>query len=258
MTYQTILTRIETKVGIITLNRPEALNALNACLTAELSDAVEKMEADDEVAAIVLTGSDRAFAAGADIKEIRDKTFIDVFSGQFITRSWERIASARKPTLAAVSGHAIGGGFELALMCDIIVAADCARFSLPECRIGTIPGAGGTQRLTRVAGKALAMDMILTGRVISAEEARAAGVVARVVADGTEVAVALQMAGQIARASMPILMLAKEAVNKAFDTHLAEGIHLERRLMYATFATEDRREGMTAFAEKRAPEFRNR
>jgi enoyl-CoA hydratase len=258
MTSQTILTRIDKGVGLITLNRPQALNALNAELTRELAQAVDAMEADDTVAAIVLTGSDRAFAAGADIKEIKDKTFVDVFSGQFITRHWERIAQARKPTIAAVSGHAIGGGCELALMCDIIVAAENARFSLPETRIGIIPGAGGTQRLTRAVGKALAMDMILTGRVLSAEEARAAGLVARVVTDGQVVAVALDMASQIATASQPILMLAKEAVNKAFETHLAEGIHLERRLLYATFATEDRKEGMTAFAEKRAPQFRNR
>jgi len=258
MTYQTILTHTLDGIGLITLNRPQALNALNAELAREIAEAVDTMEADDNVAAIVLTGSERAFAAGADIKEIKDKSFIDVFSGQFITKNWERIASARKPTLAAVSGHAIGGGCELALMCDIIVAAECARFSLPETRIGIIPGAGGTQRLTKAVGKALAMDMILTGRVLTAEEARAAGLVARVVADGTHVQVALEMAGQIAKASLPILMLAKEAVNKAFETHLAEGIHLERRLLYATFATEDRREGMNAFAEKRAPKFRNR
>jgi len=258
MTHNTILTRTENGVGLITLNRPQALNALNAELAREIAEAVEAFESDDSLGAIVITGSDKAFAAGADIKEIKDKTFVDVFSGQFITRNWERIAQARKPTIAAVSGHAIGGGCELALMCDIIIAAECARFSLPETRIGIIPGAGGTQRLTRAVGKALAMDMILTGRALSAEEARAAGLVARVVPDGTQVQAALDMAGQIAKGSQPILMLAKEAVNKAFETHLAEGIHLERRLLYATFATEDRREGMTAFAEKRPPQFRNR
>ena len=258
MTHNTILTRTENGVGLITLNRPQALNALNAELAREIAEAVEAFESDDSLGAIVITGSDKAFAAGADIKEIKDKTFVDVFSGQFITRNWERIAQARKPTIAAVSGHAIGGGCELALMCDIIIAAECARFSLPETRIGIIPGAGGTQRLTRAVGKALAMDMILTGRALCAEEARAAGLVARVVPDGTQVQAALDMAGQIAKGSQPILMLAKEAVNKAFETHLAEGIHLERRLLYATFATEDRREGMTAFAEKRPPQFRNR
>jgi enoyl-CoA hydratase len=258
MSFQTILTRIDNGVGIITLNRPEALNALNEQLTSEVLQAVVAMEADPAVAVIVLTGSDRAFAAGADIKEIKDKSFIDVFSEQFITKTWERVASARKPTIAAVSGHAVGGGFELALMCDIIVAAECARFALPEIRIGVIPGAGGTQRLTRVVGKALAMDMILTGRAITGEEARAAGAVSRVVADGTHLDVALEIAGQIARSSQPILMIAKEAVNKAYETHLAEGIHLERRLLYTTFATEDRREGMSAFVEKRKPQFRNR
>ena len=258
MTHQTIQTQIENGVGLITLNRPQALNALNAELAREIAEAVDAMEADNQVSVVVITGSDRAFAAGADIKEIKDKTFIDVFSGQFITKHWERIASARKPTIAAVSGHAIGGGCELALMCDILIAAECARFSLPETKIGIIPGAGGTQRLTKAVGKALAMDMILTGRILTAEEARAAGLVARVVQDGTQVQAALEMAGQIAKASQPILMLAKEAVNKAFETHLAEGIHLERRLLYATFATEDRREGMSAFAEKRAPQFRNR
>lgn len=258
MTHETILTQIDNGVGLITLNRPEALNALNARITREIAEAIDAFETDDSVGAIVLTGSDRAFAAGADIKEIKDKTFIDVYSQQFITRHWERVASARKPTIAAVSGHAIGGGCELALMCDIIVAADCARFSLPETKIGIIPGAGGTQRLTKAVGKALAMDMILTGRVLTAEEARAAGLVARVVPDGQQIDQAVQMAAQIARSSRPIVMLAKEAVNKAFETHLAEGIHLERRLLYATFATEDRREGMTAFSEKRAPRFRNR
>ena len=258
MTYQTILTEIRDKVGLITLNRPEALNALNSQITGEIAQAVDAMEADDGVASIVVTGSDRAFAAGADIKEIKDKTFAEVFAEQFITKGWERLASARKPTIAAVSGHAIGGGCELALMCDIIIAAECARFALPETRIGIIPGAGGTQRLTRVAGKALAMDMILTGRSLTAEEARAAGIVSRVVPDGTQVAAALEIGTQIARSSQPILMLAKEAVNKAYETTLTEGIHLERRLLYATFATEDRREGMTAFTEKRAPKFRNR
>lgn len=258
MTYETILTHIENGVGLITLNRPEALNALNSQITRELSAAVEAMEADESVGAIVLTGSDKAFAAGADIKEIKDKTFIDVFSEQFITASWERIASARKPTIAAVSGHAVGGGCELAMMCDIIIAAENARFALPETTIGVIPGAGGTQRLTRVVGKALAMDMILTGRALSAAEAREAGLVSRVVRNGEQVTTALKMAERIACSSRPIVMIAKEAVNKAYETHLAEGIHLERRLLYATFAVEDRKEGMTAFSEKRQPSFKNR
>lgn len=258
MSRQTILTARDGAVGIITLNRPEALNALNGQVTAELAEAVEEMERDAEINAIVLTGSDKAFAAGADIKEIRDKSFIDVFDEQFITATWERIARCRKPTIAAVSGHAIGGGFELAMMCDIIIAAECARFALPETKIGIIPGAGGTQRLTRVAGKALAMDMILTGRRLTAEEARACGLVSRVVPDGQHLTVAVELAQEIAQSSRPIVMIAKEAVNKAYETHLAEGIHLERRLLYSTFAVEDRREGMTAFSEKRKPEFRNR
>lgn len=258
MSYQTILTARDGAVGIITLNRPEALNALNSQLTRELAQEVEEMERDGDINAIVLTGSDRAFAAGADIKEIRDKSFIDVFDEQFITATWERIARCRKPTIAAVSGHAIGGGFELAMMCDIIIAAECARFALPETKIGIIPGAGGTQRLTRVAGKALAMDMILTGRRLTAEEARSCGLVSRVVPDGQYLTVAVEVAQEIAQSSRPIVMLAKEAVNKAYETHLAEGIHLERRLLYSTFAVEDRREGMTAFSERRKPEFRNR
>jgi enoyl-CoA hydratase len=258
MTYQTLLIRVENGVGLITLNRPEALNALNQLITSELVHAIDTMEKDDDTGAIVLTGSSKAFAAGADIKEIKDKNFVDVFSEQFITATWERIASARKPTIAAVSGHAIGGGCELAMMCDIIVAAECASFALPETTIGVIPGAGGTQRLTRVVGKALAMDMILTGRSLSAAEAREAGLVARVVPNGEHITTALEMAARIVRSSRPIVMLAKEAVNKAYETHLAEGIHLERRLLYSTFAIEDRREGMTAFSEKRAPHFRNR
>ncbi|MDO5369631.1 enoyl-CoA hydratase-related protein [Paracoccus sp. (in: a-proteobacteria)] len=258
MSYDTILTARDGAVGIITLNRPEALNALNAQLTAELSQAVDGMERDPAIHAIVLTGSDKAFAAGADIKEIRDKTFIEVFDEQFITATWEAVARCRKPVIAAVSGHAIGGGFELAMMCDIIIAAECARFALPETKIGVIPGAGGTQRLTRVAGKALAMDMILTGRRLTAEEARAHGLVSRVVPDGQHLTVAVAVAQEIAASSRPIVMIAKEAVNKAYETHLAEGIHLERRLLYATFATEDRREGMAAFGEKRKPRFRNR
>lgn len=258
MTYQTLLIRVENGVGLITLNRPEALNALNQLITSELVHAIDTMEKDDDTGAIVLTGSSKAFAAGADIKEIKDKNFVDVFSEQFITATWERIASARKPTIAAVSGHAIGGGCELAMMCDIIVATECASFALPETTIGVIPGAGGTQRLTRVVGKALAMDMILTGRSLSAAEAREAGLVARVVPNGEHITTALEMAARIVRSSRPIVMLAKEAVNKAYETHLAEGIHLERRLLYSTFAIEDRREGMTAFSEKRAPHFRNR
>lgn len=256
--YETIVVTTDGAVGIVTLNRPEALNALNQTMTREIAAAIDAFEADEAIAVIVVTGSERAFAAGADIKEIRDKTFTEVFAENFITATWEHIAAARKPTIAAVSGHAVGGGCELALMCDIVVASETARFSLPETRIGAIPGAGGTQRLTRVVGKALAMDMILTGRVLDAEEARAAGLVSRVVPAGTHLEAAIAIGRNIAAASRPIVMLAKEAVNQAYETHLKEGVYVERRLLYATFATEDRREGMTAFVEKRKPVFKNR
>ncbi|MGI6247771.1 MAG: enoyl-CoA hydratase-related protein [Pseudochelatococcus sp.] len=258
MSYETILATTDGPVGIITLNRPAALNALNGKLTAEISAAAAAFDADDAIGAVVVAGSDRAFAAGADIKEIKDKTFSDVYRENFVTASWEGISRVRKPTVAAVSGHAIGGGCELALMCDIIVASETARFSLPETQIGIIPGAGGTQRLTRIVGKAVAMDMILTGRALAAEEALAMGLVSRVSPQATYLGDATALAAKMAGLSRPILMLAKEAVNAAYETHLAEGIYVERRLLYATFATEDRREGMTAFAEKRKPVFRNR
>ena len=258
MTYETLLIAIQSAVGIVALNRPEALNALNRQITAEISAAVAAFDADPAIGAIVITGSDRAFAAGADIREIKDMTFAGVYEEQLITATWEGISRVRKPVIAAVSGHAIGGGCELALMCDIIIASETARFSLPETKIGIIPGAGGTQRLTRIVGKAVAMDMILTGRVLSAEEARAMGLVSRVVTAGQQVEEAVTLAKAIAASSRPIVMLAKEAVNKAYETHLTEGIYVERRLLYATFATEDRREGMNAFASKRKPEFRNR
>jgi enoyl-CoA hydratase len=258
MNYETILVATEGPVGIITLNRPEALNALNRQLTSELSAAAAAFDSNSEIGAIVVTGSDRAFAAGADIKEMKDKTFPEVYEEQFITATWEGITRVRKPTIAAVSGHAVGGGCELALMCDIIVASETARFSLPETTIGIIPGAGGTQRLTRIVGKAVAMDMILTGRVLTAEEAQTMGLVSRVVPASTQVAEAVKLATQMATASRPILRLAKEAVNKAYETSLQEGIYVERRLLYATFATDDRREGMNAFIEKRKPRFRHR
>ncbi|EGD57498.1 enoyl-CoA hydratase/isomerase [Novosphingobium nitrogenifigens DSM 19370] len=258
MPYETVLVSREGSVGIITLHRPEALNALNFRLTSELSDAAAAFDADPTIAAIVVTGSPRAFAAGADIKEIRDKTFAEVFDEDFVTASWEGIARVRKPTIAAVAGHAVGGGCELALMCDIVVAAENARFALPETTVGVIPGAGGTQRLTRIAGKALAMDMILTGRALTAAEALAHGLVSRMVPTGEELSEAIGIGERIARSSRPILRLAKEAVNKAYETHLSEGLYVERRLLYATFALEDRKEGMTAFTEKRTPHFRHR
>lgn len=256
--YECILTATDGPVGIITLNRPEALNALNRQLTSELSAAAAAFDADPDIAVIVVTGSDRAFAAGADIKELKDKTFAEVYEEQLITASWEGIAAVHKPTIAAVSGHAIGGGAEIAMMCDIIIASDTARFALPETMIGIIPGAGGTQRLTRIVGKAVAMDMILSGRALTAAEALSMGLVSRVVSAADYLTEAITLAQKIAKSSRPVLQLAKEAVNKAYETHLQEGIYVERRLLYATFALEDRREGMTAFAEKRSPEFRNR
>lgn len=258
MSYQTIIVETEGPVGIITLNRPEALNALNRQLTTELSTAAAELDADPQIGALVVTGSERAFAAGADIKEIKDKTFADVYAEQFVTASWEGISRVRKPVIAAVAGHVIGGGCELALMCDIIIAAESARFALPEATIGVIPGAGGTQRLTRIIGKPVAMDMILTGRAINATEALALGLVSRVVPTGDEIATAKAIAGKLAQASRPVLQLAKEAVNQAHETHLQEGLYVERRLLYSTFALDDRREGMNAFVEKRKPEYLHR
>lgn len=258
MTCETILVATDGPVGIITLNRPEALNALDSRITAEVSAAAAAFDADEAVGAIVVTGSEKAFAAGADIKEIKDKTFAEVYEEQFVTATWEGLSRVRKPTLAAVSGHAIGGGCELALMCDIIIASETARFALPETTIGIIPGAGGTQRLTRIVGKAVAMDMILTGRALPAAEALALGLVSRVVPAGTHLQEAVALAQRICASSRPVVRLAKEAVNQAYETHLQEGLYVERRLLYATFALEDRREGMNAFAEKRKPVFRNR
>ncbi len=258
MTYETILVTADGPVGIITLNRPQALNALDSRITAEVSAAAAALDADDTVGAIVVTGSEKAFAAGADIKEIKDKTFAEVYEEQFVTATWEGLSRVRKPTLAAVSGHAIGGGCELALMCDIIIASETARFALPETTIGIIPGAGGTQRLTRIVGKAVAMDMILTGRALPAAEALAMGLVSRVVPAGTHLQEAVALAQRICASSRPVVRLAKEAVNQAYETHLQEGLYVERRLLYATFALDDRREGMNAFAEKRKPVFRNR
>jgi enoyl-CoA hydratase len=258
MTWNTLLVSSDGPVGLIRLNRPAALNALNLELTAELSAALTLFEDDPAIGAVVLTGSDRAFAAGADIKELRDKTFADVYAEQLITRTWERAATCRKTLIAAVSGHAAGGGCELALMCDIIIAADSAVFTLPETRIGVIPGAGGTQRLTRLVGKAVAMDMILSGREMRAEEALARGVISRIAPQDSYLSEAMALAHKLAERSRPIMMLAKEAVNHAYESHLAEGIYIERRLLYATFAIDDRREGMAAFAEKRKPAFTHR
>ncbi len=256
--YQNVLVERRGAVGIVTLNRPQALNALNAALIAELAAALDGFEADPAVGAMVLTGNEKAFAAGADIKEMVGKTYPETYLDDFITRDWERVAQCRKPIVAAVAGFALGGGCEIAMMCDIVVAADTARFGQPEIRLGTMPGAGGTQRLARFIGKAKAMDLCLTGRMMDAAEAERAGLVSRVVRARDVVAEAVKIAEQISAMSRPIAMMVKEAVNRAYETPLAEGVRFERRVFHATFATEDRTEGMTAFIEKRAPAFKNR
>ena len=257
MSYQNILTETRGAVGLVTLNRPKALNALNSALMAELREALDGYEADEAIGAIVVTGSEKAFAAGADIKEMKDRGFVDVYLSDFITRDWERLAQCRKPTIAAVAGYALGGGCEVAMMCDIIIAADNARFGQPEIALGTLPGAGGTQRLTRAIGKAKAMEMVLTGRMMDAAEAERSGLVARVVPAAELIGEAMKLAEKIAGLSRPAVMLAKEAVNRAFETGLAEGLRVERRLFHASFATADQKEGMAAFAEKRPPVFKN-
>ncbi|MFC2974402.1 enoyl-CoA hydratase [Azotobacter bryophylli] len=258
MTYQNLLLEMHGKVALITLNRPQALNALSPELTAELSALLDALEADDSVAAVVITGSEKAFAAGADIKAMKDWSYMDVYKSDFITASWERLTTFRKPSIAAVAGYALGGGCELAMMCDFIIAADTAKFGQPEITIGTIPGAGGTQRLTRFIGKSKAMDMVLTGRMMDAQEAERCGLVSRLVPADRLIEEALAAAEKISQMSAPIAMMAKDAVNRAFETTLAEGIHFERRLFHSTFATEDQKEGMAAFVEKRKPSFRNR
>jgi enoyl-CoA hydratase len=258
MTFETILLEKRERVGLITLNRPKALNALCAQLIAELEQALNELEADADIGAIVVTGNERAFAAGADIKEMKDRAFIDVFTTDFITKGWERLAQCRKPTIAAVAGYALGGGCEIAMMCDMIIAADDAKFGQPEITIGTIPGAGGTQRLARAVGKAKAMDLVLTGRMMDAAEAERSGLVARIVPADKLLDEALAIAAKIASFSLPSVMMAKEAVNQAFETGLAAGLKFERRLFHATFGTLDQNEGMTAFTEKRPPVFKHR
>ena len=257
MAYETILVDTRNAVGVITLNRPQALNALCAQLIEELNSALDDFEADEGIKAIVLTGSARAFAAGADISEMKDKDFISVTTHDFL-EPWERITRLRKPVIAAVAGYALGGGCELAMMCDIIIAAEGAKFGQPEITLGTIPGAGGTQRLTRAVGKSKAMDMILTGRMMDAEEAERSGLVSRVVPADELLDEALALAGQIAGMSAPVAAMAKDAVNRAFEVSLAEGVRFERRLFQSTFATDDRAEGMAAFVEKRPADFSDR
>ena len=256
--YQNILIERRGAVGIITLNRPQALNALNAALIGELAAAIDDFERDVAIGAIVLTGNDRAFAAGADVKEMTSKTYPQTYLEDFISDGWERVAQCRKPVVAAVAGFALGGGCEIAMMCDIVVAADTARFGQPEITLGTIPGAGGTQRLTRFVGKAKAMDLCLTGRMMDAAEAERSGLVSRVVPAADLLTESVKIAERVAEMSRPIAMMVKEAVNRAYETTLAEGVRFERRVFHATFAIQDRMEGMTAFIDKREPAFRNR
>jgi enoyl-CoA hydratase len=257
MTYQNIIVETWGKVGVIRLNRPQALNALNADVVAELSGAIDGFETDPLVACMILTGSEKAFAAGADIKEMAHRSYMDAFFGDF-TGAWDHAARARKPIIAAVAGYALGGGCELAMQCDFIIAADNAKFGQPEIKLGVIPGIGGTQRLTRAVGKAKAMDLILTGRMMDASEAERAGLVARVVPLASLMDEAIKAAETVAAMSLPSVMMAKECVNRAFETSLAEGVRFERRMFHSLFATEDQKEGMAAFVEKRAPDFKNR
>ncbi len=258
MTYEFIIAEKRGAVGFIRLNRPKAYNALNSGLMTEMSAALDEFEADAGVGCILITGNEKAFAAGADIKEMKDKTFVDCYNEDFITSTWERIPTCRKPVIAAVAGLALGGGCEVAMMCDFIIAADNAKFGQPEIKLATIPGAGGTQRLTRAVGKAKAMELCLTGRMMDAAEAERAGLVSRIVPAAELEAEAMKTAEEIAQKSLPVVMMAKEAVNRAFETTLAEGIRFERKLFHATFATADQKEGMSAFAEKREAKFTNR
>ena len=258
MAYEHILVETRGSVGLIILNRPKAMNALCADLAREIAEAVNAYEADDAIGALVLTGSETAFCAGADIKEMQSKSYMDVYKEDFITVNWERLSQCRKPVIAAVAGYALGGGCEFAMMCDFILAAENAKFGQPEILIGTIPGAGGTQRLPRFIGKAKAMEMALTGRMMDAEEAERAGLVSRIVPADELVDEAVATAEKIANLSQPIVMLAKESVNRAYETTLAEGIRFERRVFHSTFSTEDQKEGMSAFAEKRTAEFKHR
>jgi enoyl-CoA hydratase len=256
--YETILVERRGAVGIVTLNRPNALNALSAALIRDLNAAFDDLEPDEAIGAIVIAGSERAFAAGADIKEMAEKTYMQAYREDFITTGWERVAQCRKPVVAAVQGVALGGGCEIAMMCDIVIAAETARFGQPEILLGVLPGAGGTQRLPRFIGKAKAMDLCLTGRMMDAAEAERAGLVARVVPADKLLDEAIGVAARIAEMSRPIAMMVKESVNRAFETTLSEGVRFERRLFHSAFATEDQKEGMAAFIAKRKPAFKNR
>lgn len=255
--YETILLERRGRVGIITLNRPKALNALNSQLMREVVSVVEDLDADEGIGAILITGSEKAFAAGADIKEMQPKPYMDVYLDDFFS-AWDRLSSARTPIVAAVSGYALGGGCELAMLCDVLIAADTAVFGQPEIKLGVIPGIGGSQRLTRAVGKAKAMEMVLTGRNMKVEEAERAGLVSRIVPAADLLDDAIATATTIAEMSLPIAMMAKDAVNRSFESSLAEGVRFERRLFHSTFATEDQKEGMAAFVEKRQAKFVNR
>jgi enoyl-CoA hydratase len=258
MDFKTILVETRDSVGLITFNRPDALNALSTEVIGELGQALDAFESDAAIGAIVITGSEKAFAAGADIKEMLEKSWPDTFVEDFITDGWERVASCRKPVIAAVAGFALGGGCEVALMCDIILAAETAQFGQPEIKIGVLPGAGGSQRLTRIVGKSKAMEMCLTGRMMDAEEAERAGLVSRIVPAAELVEEAVKIAQRIAAMSRPAAMLVKEAVNRAYETTLAEGVRYERRLFQSVLGTPDQREGMSAFIEKRKPEYKRK
>lgn len=254
MTYETILVERKGRTALITLDRPAALNALNLLVMTEVLAAAEELDRDPDVGCIVLTGSAKAFAAGADIKEMRPRSYMDMYLSDWFT-AWDRLGQVRTPTVAAVSGYALGGGCELAMLCDVLLASDTAVFGQPEIRLGVIPGIGGSQRLTRAVGKAKAMEMCLTGRTMNAEEAERAGLVSRIVPADELLAEALAVADTVAGMSKPVAMMAKEAVNRAFETTLAEGVRFERRLFHAVFATADQKEGMSAFVDKRPPEF---
>ncbi len=257
MTYETIIVEKRGRVGLITLNRPEALNALNETMMLELGRALDAFEAEANIGCIVLTGSERAFAAGADIKEMQGKVFPATYRDDFLS-SWDRVTRTRKPVIAAVSGYALGGGCELAMMCDFILASPTAKFGQPEITLGIIPGAGGTQRLTHAIGKSKAMEMCLTGRNMNAEEAERAGLVSRIVSSGDLVEEAIRTAEKISDLSMPAVMMVKESVNNAFEMGLTAGTRTERRLFHSLFATADQKEGMAAFAEKRSPQFKHK
>ena len=258
MDYENILVERADAVGVVTLNRPKALNALNNALMNELSEALDELESDERIGAIVITGNEKAFAAGADIKEMKDMTAVDMYMSNHFTSGWERMTSCRKPVIAAVAGYALGGGCELAMMCDFIVAGDNAQFGQPEINLGILPGIGGTQRLTRLIGKAKAMDMCLTGRLMSAGEAERAGLVSRIVPKDKLLDEVIAIATAIAEKSRPAVFMTKEAIDKALETSLSEGISFERRLFHAVFATSDQKEGMAAFVEKRSPKFTHR